>query len=444
MNALPIRWKFALGSAALVGVVLLVFAAATYFNLYFEELEAVDLELDAAGLHIASLPPGEVQDRALEELVEYQPWLYAAVFDSAGREIRRSEALPVAIARTAQASAGIDTVHDDAGMGWRIKAFPHGEVTVALAYSLEEAEEIVRDLLGSFILSLPVVMLVAALGGWWISSRALASLREVTATAEGIRADQLHQRIPVPPARDEIRRLVDVLNGTLERLETRFEQAKRFSADASHELRTPLTIIDGEITRLLRTPDLPAAAEELALSIHEEVSRLERITEQILLLARFDAGVAALPRTEIAFSQLVREAGEDAELFAETNAVGIEMAIAPDVAVRGDATLLRRLVLNLLENAARHNRDGGRMRCTLQEREGKAVLTVGNTGPAIPADEQANLFRRFYRGDAARSRGGQGLGLSLCREIARAHGGTIELADSRDDWTEFRVILPVG
>ena len=444
MKALPIRWKFALWSAALVAIVILAFAGATFLNLYREKLEEVDLELEGAGRHIAGLLPAALDGRTFDELVGFQPWLFVAIFDANGRIARRPDALPESVARAALQHEPIRTVHNPVGgQAWRVTSLRHAAgSTVVLAYSLEEVDEIVRDLKIACALSLPVVLLLAALGGWWISGRALTGLRELTASAESIRADQLHRRIQEPRAKDEIHRLVDVLNSMLGRLETSFRQSKRFAADASHELRTPLTIIGGEITRLLRIPDLPSEAEALALSAQEEIGRLQRITEQMLLLAQFDAGTANVPHVEIALSELLRDACEDAELLAAARDLTIDTDIAPGVAVNGDPNHLRRLFLNLLDNAVRYNQPAGKIRCTLRTNESTVVISVGNAGPGIPIEARRNLFQRFYRSDTARTRGGHGLGLSLCREIVRAHRGEIELEPSQPGWTEFVVRLP--
>lgn len=445
MKALPIRWKFALWTAALGGAVVLAFATATFFNLSAEQMEAVDLEVEAAGRHITGLTATQLTTKEPDELVQFQPWLTAAVFGENGQILQRDETLPEPIARAALTQVGLHTVHDNAGGSWRTLSLRHDGLTLALAYSLEEVRDIFQDLLIAYALSLPVVLVLAALGGWWVSGRALSPLRDFTATAEDIRADQLHRRIPAPPAQDEIRRLAEVLNAMLTRLEKSFAQSQRFAADASHELRTPLTIIGGEIGLLLRTPNLPREAEEMALSVQEEVSRLQRITEQMLLLARFDAGTVTTAHADVDLSQLVQLACEDAELLASSaGSVTVTSEIGPDIHVRGDETHLRRLVLNLLDNAIRYNEEAGRVSCTLTTHSEFVVLTVGNTGPAIPAEARPNLFQRFYRTDAARTRGGHGLGLSLCREIAHAHQGEIELSmPGKPGWTEFAVRLPV-
>lgn len=443
MKALPIRWKIALWSATLVGIVIIGFAAATFLNLYHEQLEAVDLELEGASRHLAALQEDTVVARTLDELVGFEPWLSAAVFNAEGSIVRRANRLPETVARAALPHRNIQTVHELRGT-WRVISLLNGSSTIVLAYSLEEVEEIIGDLLLAFGLSAPVVLVLSAVGGWWISGRALRDLRHLTAAAEDIRADQLHRRIPRSEAKDEMQRLADVLNSMLGRLETSFEQSRRFAADASHELRTPLTIIGGEISRLLRTPGLPPAAEVLALSCQEEIGRIQRITEQMLLLAQFDAGTANVPHVQVSLSDVLREACEDAELLASAGELTITFTIPGGVTLLGDPTHLRRLFLNLLDNAIRYNRPGGVVTCGLSVNGSKILISVGNSGAGIPPEVRPNLFQRFFRSDAARTRGGHGLGLSLCREIVRSHGGTIELAEpDRAGWTAFLVTLSI-
>jgi heavy metal sensor kinase len=443
MKPLPIRWKFALWGAALVGMVLVAFAGVTLLNLYREELHSVDLALETEARHIETLTQPDILEKTLEELVQFQPWFAVAEFDADGRIARRSSGLPEPLARAALARDGVHTARATAGQAWRIKTFRRGAFTYVLAHALDEVNDITRDLLISYVLSLPVALLVAAVGGWWVAGRALRPLRELTTAAEGVRAERLDWRVPASAANDEIRRLADVLNAMLARLEKSFQQSQRFAADASHELRTPLTIMHGEIEQLLRAPQLDPSHEGTLLSLQEEIGRLNRITEHLLLLARFDGGNAGIRREPVDFSALISGACEDAELLASAHDVELSAEVAPNIMVTGDAAHLRRVALALLDNATRYNYAGGKVRCTLDARDGSAELRVGNTGPGIPEASRGQLFQRFFRVDPARARGGHGLGLSLSREIARAHGGSLELDRSApDDWTEFVVTLP--
>jgi len=443
MRTPGIRWKFARWAAALAGVVVLVFAGGTFLNLYHEQIKAVDVEMAVHQRQIAALSAEALATKSAEDLVGLEPWLAVAVFNSHGRIARRSLALPEALARSALEGARPHTERDRNEQAWRLVSFPAGASTVALGFLLTEVHETVRDLLIAYAFSLPVVVLVAALGGWWVAGRALAPLRELAAAAEEVHADRLDRRVPDFGGADEVQRLAVVLNAMLARLEKSFQQAQRFAADASHELRTPLTIMQGEIERLLRSPHLDPTHEEKLLSLQEEICRIDRITEQLLLLARFDSGQLVLAREDVDLSALVAAACEDAELLGAAQEIVVAAAIAPGLMVAGDPAHLRRLVLGLVDNATRYNHPRGQVRCTLAVHAGQVQLRVGNTGPGIPEAVRPRLFQRFFRVDSARARGGHGLGLSLGREIAAAHAGSIELNPAAPaGWTEFVVTLP--
>jgi two-component system heavy metal sensor histidine kinase CusS len=314
---------------------------------------------------------------------------------------------------------------------------------VLLAFQLDEVIEVVSHLLLAYAISLPFVLALAGLGGWWVAGRALVPLRGLTVAAETIGVDALDHRVPVPPSGDELARLATVLNAMLTRLEHGLRQAQRFAADASHELRTPLTVMHGEIERLLHAPRLDPALEPKLLSLQEEIARLNRITQQLLLLARFDSGAFPLARERTDFSELVTAACEDAELLAAERRLTIHPQIVSGLEVHGDPAHLRRAVLTLLDNATRYNHDGGRVECRLLATDTGVEWRVGNTGPGIPADAVPQLFQRFFRADPARQRGGHGLGLSLAREIARAHHGDLALAPrTAPGWTEFVLTIP--
>jgi two-component system, OmpR family, heavy metal sensor histidine kinase CusS len=443
MRRLSIRGKFALWAAALVALVLLVFSAGTFVNLYHEQLEAVDLELKAQLRHVSSLSGPEVMTRTLDELVHFQPWMGIAVFSREGHLVRRSPNLPEPLARDALSRPEVHTSSGPLIQRWRLVSFSHANSTVVLAHELSEVHEIVTDLLLSYLVSLPFVALLAAAGAWWVTGRALTPLRELTRAAESIRADQLSRRVPVHETADEVDRLGSVFNAMIARLELSFQQAQRFAADASHELRTPLTIMHGEIERMLRTPGLNSASETQLVSLQEEISRLNRITEHLLLLAGFDAGNATIGRERVDLSTLVTTTCEDADLLAAAQQVELSTAIAPNISVTGDDVHLRRVVLSLLDNATRYNHPMGKVHCTLASRGATVELRVRNTGAGIPAARRPQLFERFFRVDTARGNGGHGLGLSLSREIVLAHGGAINLNDTAPEgWTEFVVTLP--
>jgi len=445
MSSMPIRLKFALWAAGLAGAMLLLYSIGTLAFVHRKQIEAVDSELAGEAKHIAELDREAPARQTADEIMRHEPWLAYALFDGMGMVQRRSAGLPETTARAALDHVRPRTVHG-ATSSWRIGAFRQDEQTIVVAYNLAEIRDTVSNLLTGYGLTLPLVLAVAGLGGWWVAGRALRPVRELTSAAEQVQAAHLDQRVPVPESRDDIQRLALVLNAMLSRLEGSFNQANRFAADASHELRTPLTIIRGEIERMLHSPGLDAVNETRLVSLQEEIDRLDHITDHLLLLARFDAGRADLNFIPVDLSALMRGVCEDAELLATAQDVTLQADLAPGITVAGDAGHLRRLLLNLLQNATRHNRPGGHARCVLTVANGRAAVSVANTGPGIPPSLRERIFERFSRGDASRTdRKSHGLGLSLCREIVYAHGGSLVLGPERaDGWTEFIVELPLA
>lgn len=444
MSALPIRLRFAAWAAGLVTFALVLYSAVTLLNLYHEQLEAVDLDLIADGRRLAAMSTTAEVLTAVTETEHFAPWVVYAIFDENGNLRYRSTRLPEPLAREALTQAHRHTASDSRER-WRIGMFSGPAATVVVAYNLHEVRDILQDLILAYALSLPVVAIIAAAGGWWISGRALRPIRDLAATVERVQAESLDHRVPIPPARDDLQRLSLVFNAMLGRLEASFEQAQRFAADASHELRTPLTIIRGEIERLMHARGIQAEHQEKLVSVQEEIERLQHITDNLLLLARLDSGHTTIGSTPVDLSELVREACDDAELLAAASDVRIERDIADTQLVRGEAGHLRRAILNLLDNAVKFNVPGGRVRCTLRAVGDGVDLEIDNTGGGIRDDVKPQLFQRFFRANSNREsfRRGHGLGLSLSREIARAHGGELVLADPPSpEWTRFVFSLP--
>jgi signal transduction histidine kinase len=233
----------------------------------------------------------------------------------------------------------------------------------------------------------------------------------------------------------------------INRLQQSFEQARRFSADASHELKTPLTILRGELESVLRSGQLPEAAEKAIVELLEETGRLEHIVERLLLLSQADSGRLQVGDEVVEMSDLVSELADDIEILAQKRGIAVETKVTPAVLVEGSAQFLRQVVLNLCDNAIKYNRPGGAVRCELFPRRGMAVFRISNTGDEISPELRERIFDRFFRGESSRARissvGGQGLGLSICREIVRAHGGALSIERSEPGWNVFQFTLPL-
>jgi len=248
--------------------------------------------------------------------------------------------------------------------------------------------------------------------------------------------------VPVPEAKDEIHRLATVLNNTFERLEISFQQAMRFSADASHELKTPLTVLRTSLEALLNSPTLSEADQPTVAGLLEQIHRLSSITSGLLLLARADAGRLTVDLQILDFCELLEACCSDARIMAEPSGIGIDVVLPESAPVFGDRTRLMQIVSNLLDNAIKYNFRGGQVTVCLKKASGMWELEVANTGPGIAPDHQSHIFKRFFRPDHFEHVSGHGLGLSLARELARAHKGTLELAQSDAKWTVFNLKLP--
>lgn len=447
MKTWPLRTKLTLWSALVTGLALLTFGVAAAVNLYFEEVETLDHRLNDLAKGFLAAPAQESRDDFAALVHRKEEHLVGGAWCHEGtrREVVTESKAIAELLDGHLPGKRHSTVHID-GHFFRLGWTAVGGRSVLLVADLWPAFDSVLDLLGAYLLALPGVLFVVAAGSWWMARRALQPIAEITNAAASITAHRLGERLPQPAADDEIGRHIRVLNEMFDRLERSFAQATRFTADASHELRTPLTILRGQIEEALRNGQFTLEQEHLLVELLDETSGLQKIADNLLLLARFDLGKDPIRRASFDFSALAGEACEDAELLAAPKEIRIQAQVASGILVDGDSVMLRRVVLNLIDNAVKYNRPGGEVHLALSRTGGEAVFTIGNHGPGIPEDRRGALFERFFRlcSDRNSATGGSGLGLSLCREIVTAHGGRIELAPSASDWTEFRVYLPAS
>jgi heavy metal sensor kinase len=293
---------------------------------------------------------------------------------------------------------------------------------------------------------LPVVMLVAVGGGYFLVKRALTPVDQMGSKAELISQYNLSDRLPVSRTGDELERLSVSLNHMITRLDDAFQNSKRFVADASHELRTPLTILRGELENLVEDSRLLAESRERIGSLLEEVERLSKIVERLFALSRLDAGEAQAEWLPFDLGEMVVTTTEQMSLLAEDKKISITCDPSPAVTVIGDRTRLKEVIVNLLDNAIKYTPDGGAVHLKVNTTNGHAVLEVADTGIGIPAEAVAHVFDRFFRVDQVRSRehGGAGLGLSIVKSICNAHGGEVEVESALGRGSRFRVKLPLA
>ncbi len=280
-----------------------------------------------------------------------------------------------------------------------------------------------------------------------MSRRALAPVDEITQGAERISSRNLSSRLTVPQSRDELQHLSETLNGMLERLEAAFRRITQFTADASHELRTPVALMRTTAELSLRKPRPEAEYRGALTLILRELESTSALIENLMLLARADSGFEVLRFAPVDLSETLREACRQGRVLAQGKQISFQEQIAlGPVIVEGDAHALQRVFLILLDNAVKYTPPGGSVTVSLANVNGFAVAEIRDTGIGIGEADLPHIFERFYRADKARSRerGGVGLGLSIGRWIAEAHGGVIEAESTPGQGSVFRVRLPIS
>jgi two-component system, OmpR family, sensor kinase len=321
---------------------------------------------------------------------------------------------------------------------------PQGLV-LAVTRSLRGHRRILREVRNAFLVAIPLGLLLATIGGYLLARASLRPLVAMSGSAERIGATTLHERLPVANPRDELGRLATVFNGLLGRLDRSFEQQRQFMADASHELRSPVAVISGEAELALARRERPTEEYRDALTtIHGEARRVTRIVEDLFLLARAGAGDQPLVLSELYLDELAAECVRAMQALAAQRRIDLRDVPADgEMPFRGDEALLRRLLVNLLDNAIKYTPAGGQVRIAAARCGPVYRLTVSDSGLGIPAEAQGRIFERFYRArDDPNDRDGAGLGLPIARWIAEVHGGRLALTRSDEQGTTFTVELP--
>ena len=315
---------------------------------------------------------------------------------------------------------------------------------IQVGASSREIHSVLHGLLLTLALGMPLIIAAAAIGGIFVMRRALHPLDEITRTAETITSRNFGERLPVIRTGDEIERLTTSLNRMMVRLEDSFQHISRFSADVSHELRTPLTILRGELEALAQFEHLSPATMEVVGSALEEIARLTQIVNQLLEISRLEAGQATKEIGLVNLGELAISTAEQMRLLADEKSLRLEYLVSSEVIVVGSASLLRQIVVNLLDNAIKYTSKEGSVELLVETRGPKAVLEVRDTGIGIPAGALPHICERFYRADKARTRhsGGAGLGLSIVKSICTAQGGELSIFSSEGEGTRVRIEMP--
>ena len=379
------------------------------------------------------------------------------VFDPRGerdpRQARpRTSDIPISAKALKSASQGLSTVETVKSSRFypvRVLTAPvidGGRVTnlVRVGMSLENMFKTRRRFFLIMAAVLPLALLLAGGGGWLLARRALKSVDRMTRTAQRISGEHLDERLQETGSGDELDRLAKTLNDMLERLDQSFHQIRQFSADASHELQTPLTILKGEMEVALRSQRRPEEYQRVLTSGLEEIDRINHLVESLLLLARADAGVLRMDLQPMELKGLLQEICEQMDVVADNFGISIDSRMETPGSIRGDGEHLRRVFLNLVDNAIKYTPPGGRVTLSLEPQNNWVSIRVSDSGIGLSKDEQEQIFSRFHRATETRARDGKGvgLGLSIARSIVEAHGGRIDVESAPGQGSTFHVHLP--
>lgn len=312
--------------------------------------------------------------------------------------------------------------------------------------STADIENALDNLVRILLIAVPLTMVIAGVGGIFLARRALAPVERIAQTALQIEeSGHLDRRIEVD-TKDELGQLASILNRMIGRLEETFNRQKEFTADASHELRTPLSVIQAESTLTLQKERSADEYQSSLETVAQEASHMSALVDQLLALARADAGKQDIIFEPVHLGQLLDEVASDAEILGREKGVRIHREAMEEQEVMGDVAKLKRLFLNLLDNAIRYTPSGRAVSLSLGHEDRMARVMIRDEGIGIPPEHIPHIFERFYRVDKARSRaeGGSGLGLAICQQIAEAHGGRIEVESIDGNGSIFTVFLPLA
>jgi heavy metal sensor kinase len=465
MRPLSIRSRLTIWYSLILLVILMLVGGLSYSLLRARLLHDVDASLLTVAQAIQSTNPSVVdEERGHTEqwLREFLgPELYDKFFqflDPEGHPGLRSpqpqdNRLPFSAEARANAAAGRSTFET-------VDLWPQGPTRlltipvmrerrvvqlVQLGLPLERTRQTLTRYLQTLLLVIPAGVALAAIGGAALARAALRPVDVMSATARRITAEDLAQRVPRRRSGDELDRLAETLNAMLGRLEATFAQMRRFAADAAHELRTPLTALKGNVAVALRAERSPEAYRQVLVSSLEDIERLIRVGEDLLLLSRATAGLE-VPREPLDLEPLVLEVLDLGVQLGQRAGVTVRAKELTPLTVRGEAVALRRALINLVENAVKYTPAGGAVEIALTRSHGGAAITVVDTGIGIAPGDTERIFEPFVRLDAARARatGGTGLGLSIARSIVAAHDGTITVESTPGAGSRFTVRLPLG
>jgi heavy metal sensor kinase len=321
-------------------------------------------------------------------------------------------------------------------------AFLSPGIILQVGQAMESYSRFLDAFKGIFITTMTFLIILAAGVGWFMARRAVSGVEAVTRTAQKISGGTLEERVPVKARGDEIDQLATTFNQMLDRIQTLLTEIKEMSDNIAHDLRSPITRIRGIAEVTFTTSKSLSEYEAMAASTIEECDRLLDMINTMLMISKTEAGVGHLIREEIDLAGLAREACELFEPTAEDNGITLSYDVQGRSHLVGDTRMIQRMLSNLLDNAIKYTPSGGSVTVSVSENNNQIIVSVKDTGIGISPRDLSHIFERFYRCDQSRSQTGIGLGLSLARAIARAHGGDITPTSSPNQGSTLVVILP--
>lgn len=466
MNTRSIRFRLTVWYVGLLTLLLLLFGGATWFGLSHylnrslsESLTRqarqiggdflLDVKTSGEGYVISEINEHyspEKNDHFVRVTRADGSSLYASGFPiNKGFDPAQVSAAPLSLA-----SAMMREEHLPGGGELLIYALPYtardgDQFLIETGAPYDFIENTLRGLILTLAISLPLVILVAVAGGYWILGRALKPLDEIAGGAERVTSRNLSERLPASQTGDELERLSLALNRMIGRLDESFQYIRRFTADASHELRTPLTVLRGELESAAQKPQLDREVGETISSALEETERLSRIVDSLLAISRLDAGEAQMENVRFDLAELAATTTEQMRLLAEDKNIALESRTNERVEISGDQARIKQVIVNLVDNAVKYTSEGGTVSVQVSAEKNHALFEVIDTGIGIPTEALSHLFERFYRVDKARSRriGGVGLGLAIVQAIVAAHRGQVRVESEEGNGSRFQVLLPL-
>jgi heavy metal sensor kinase len=458
MMTLPIRLRLTAWYFAVLAVVLPAFGVSGYLAMRHSIRQTVDeeLEIRAEGVHqliernVQRGAKGDLPEGLREHTELRAGGALLQVADAQGNWLYRSKVMSdYGVPRISPSSPKIsEYTGNDVPLRIRnLTVNVDGEnYFIQSAFEMDDFYEALYHFELLLYIAIPLLLICSALGGYWISNRALAPVDQITKTARTISAQNLSSRLVVPPTGDELQRLSETLNGMLDRLEAAFKKITQFTADASHELRTPVAVMRTRAELSLRKARSPEEYRDVIAEVLTELEKTSGLIEQLMFLARADSGAETLHFSPTNVTEVLREACHQGSALAEAKQIGFQEQISSDsMWIRGDASSLRRLFLILIDNAVKYTPSNGQVEVSLHRNNGYAIAQVRDTGIGIAETDLPNVFERFYRADKARTRelGGVGLGLSIGRWITEVHSGTIEVQSAPGRGSVFQIRLPI-